>query len=648
MNRYFTIGVAGHAGHGKTALVQSLTGMKSDKVREGKEKNQSSQCLIAPLQFASGVQAAFVDVPANPSYLKNMVRGLYPVDMAIIAVAADEGVMHQTREHLQIVQCLGIHAGVVVLTKTDLADEEICSLAEMEINDLTENTFFADAPVCRFSTARPDKWGHLLETIESGAKKVPPRQADLPFRLWIDQVKQSAGFGTIVTGTILQGSIRVNETVKIEPEGRQSRVRFMETHGIRTGSAAAGQRVGINLHKIAFQSVKKGMVLTSPETGSVCRFINAETGLWENAGRPVNSRIRMRLFIGTAVVSAMLVFMDTDFLEPGRKCLVQFRLNRPVSCMPGDRFAVSFLNDNRLVGGGRVLAPSDEKFRKAKASSQIACLKALQENDSSGYLGAVLDRYPNTPFSPADLADRSLFPESVFEDEIRRGLGKDKLIRVGDGVVKRQQYEKLLREVRALFKKPSVGQKSIQPRFHIREVADRLGILAESEVLHHVMARLCAQGHLCLFKGYYQVPAHSVRLSADYKNLASSVMEFANECGLKPFTAGHFNKTHHDQYEKARVEKILRFLVSQNKLIPLEGGKFITPDAVRQIRERMVSFIKEQGKFSIRDCHDVFGYGRSQAVAVLEYLDETGMTKRLENFRVLGPDAGLPEFQQQK
>jgi selenocysteine-specific elongation factor len=316
--------------------------------------------------------------------------------------------------------------------------------------------------------------------------------------------------------------------------------------------------------------------------------------------------------------------------------------------MPGDRFAVSFLNDNRMVGGGRVLEPSDEKYRQAKASSQIPCLRALQENDCSGYLGAVLDRYPDTPFSPEKLSDRSFFTASVFEDEISRGLKEGKLIRVGKGVVKKQQYEKVLREVRALFENPSASQRYIHPRFHIREVADRLEVLEESEVLHDVMARLCTQGHLCLFKGYYQIPAHSVNLSADYRELASKIMEFASEQGLKPFTAGHFNKTRNNQYEKARVEKILRFLASQNKLIPLEGAKFITPDAVRQIQERMVSFIKEQGKFSIRNCHDVFGYGRSQAVAVLEYLDETGMTKRLENFRILGTDDGLPEFQKQK
>lgn len=344
MRGHYTIGVAGHVDHGKTALTKALTGINTDRMREEKQKGFSIVPGIAPMPLPSGAQVALVDLPGHSDYLKNTVCGLAGIDMAILVVAADEGVMPQTKEHLNILKFYDIKRGVVVLSKTDLIDGDILELAGLEIRELIQESGFSDWPVIFFS-ARTKAGLEKIRTCsdaEIGHIKARTRQA--PFRLWIDQARIITGFGTVVSGTILSGVINQNDTVQIVPDGREARVRFLETHGNRLESAVAGQRAGINLPRIPLEIVKKGTILATPDTLRTTPFINAELRLLENAPSAVQNRTRVRLYIGTAVFNSLIVMMDREPLPPGQAGLVQFRPATPIACLPDDRFVVSLRN----------------------------------------------------------------------------------------------------------------------------------------------------------------------------------------------------------------------------------------------------------------------------------------------------------------
>lgn len=343
--KYVTIGVAGHVDHGKTSLVKCLTGTDTDRLHEEKRRGLSIESGIAPFRSnVSNMQIAFVDVPGHTDFLKNTIRGLSGVDMAILVVAADDGLMPQTLAHLRILNFFDVKNGFIVLSKSDLADDKILYLAELEIREAVEGTFLDEKPVIAFSMT--DKKG-LLEIekcIVETAKKITIKDPSLPFRLWIDQVKSFTGLGTVVTGTIQSGTLNQGDKIHLLPVGIETRARLLEMHHDKADKAVAGQRVGINIPKIPVTDVKRGMVLSIPDAIHPTYLLNVEIRLLETAKKPIENRQRVKLYLGTSVTNAMIVLMEQgleqEHLYPGEKGLVQVRLMKPVPALPGDPLKV--------------------------------------------------------------------------------------------------------------------------------------------------------------------------------------------------------------------------------------------------------------------------------------------------------------------
>lgn len=635
MASFFTIGVAGHAGHGKTSLVRLLTGVETYRMPAEKRRGLTIESKAAPLTLASGKTLTLIDVPGTPKYLKNTIRGLCRVDLAILVIAADDGVMPQTRQHLKILEFLGAKGGVVVIGKTDLVDAETCALAEVEATELVESTFLDGCPVCHFSAPQEKGAGAILSAIEAQLSKTAPKPMDAPFRLWIDGVKRFAGIGTVVTGTVSEGTLYQNTPVELVPGGKMTRARFLESHGINMDDICAGQRVGINLHKIAYKSIGKGMVAAAPDALVKSRFINAEIHIARNGGGPIRTRTRLRLYIGTAAVNALMVIMKCDRLVPGEVGLVQFRLSEPLGCVPGDGFVLSLLNKKRVMAGGRVLEISDEKYRQVKDSWMRPRVQAIGKGDISGYLDSVFGRYPYRAAAAKDLEGRTVFSGTALAAEIQHRVRRGEAVHIENaGTLKKSHYDQLMQQVIETIE-CRLAKKTLKSTFPINEIADNMEISISSTVLRSVLETLCGQGRLLFLNGHYQMPAQSMQLSADQQKLQTLLMDFAFTAGDKPITAGHFCRMHQGRFGRKTVEKLLRHLESKNQLILLDDRRFITPQAVSDIKDRLQRFIRQNGRFSLQDCQTVFGYGRSQAVPVLEYLDELGFTIRQGNIRML-------------
>jgi selenocysteine-specific elongation factor len=323
LNKYVTIGIAGHVDHGKTSLVRILTGIETDRLEEEKRRGLSIESGVAPFLSSSGLNIALVDVPGHTDFLKNTIRGLSCVDMAILVVAADDGVMPQTREHLDILELFGAKTGFVVLSKADRVDRETLELAELEIRDLVRGSVFQGKPVIPYSALDRRGLDDIRSAIEAEAARLEPKPDDDPFRLWIDQVSAVAGFGTVVTGTILSGNLSQDDSLILLPSGIETRVRTLETHHKLTEKAYAGQRIGISLHRVPLDQVSRGMLLAAPGLLDHSFLLNVNLKVLDTVKAPIRNRQRVKLYLGTSVTNTLVVLMEEQTLQPGEHGLAQ-------------------------------------------------------------------------------------------------------------------------------------------------------------------------------------------------------------------------------------------------------------------------------------------------------------------------------------
>jgi len=316
------VGIAGHVDHGKTSLVRCLTGVDTDRLREEKERGISIESGIAPCVLPSGRKIAFVDVPGHKNFFKNTIRGLTMTDIAVLVIAADDSVMPQTKEHLEILKFAGCEGGVVVLSKADLVDREILGMAVEEVRELVRGSFLEGRPVIPFSAVDGQGKEAVLNALEEECKDACGKDPNAPFRMYIDQLQGIKGYGTVVSGTILSGKIGTEDMIEIYPTSRKTKVRYLQVHHQKVDMAYAGQRVGINLPNVKLNEIKRGMVLADTGMLRASYLINGCFHYLSDQKRPLKNRTRVRFYTGTAASNALMVFMEQDVLKPGQQAMV--------------------------------------------------------------------------------------------------------------------------------------------------------------------------------------------------------------------------------------------------------------------------------------------------------------------------------------
>lgn len=635
MERHVTIGIAGHVDHGKTALVRCLTGVDTDRHKEEKRRGLSIESGIAPLELTSRVEIALVDVPGHTDFLKNTIRGLSSLDMAILVVAADDGVMPQTLDHLEILQFHKTRSGFIVLSKADLVDDETMKLAELDIRDIVKGTFLEGKPIIPFS--RIDKRGlhEIRLNIEREVERIDGKDPDSPFRLWIDQVRSFAGFGTVVSGTILSGRVRRDDLLHLLPSGIETRARFLEVHHKSVAQAVAGQRVGINLHKVPLGEVSRGMVLAAPGSLTPSRLLNAELKLLKSAPRPIRDQERVRLYVGTSVTNALVIMMDKERLKSGESGLVQFRLRNHVAACPGDPFILSPLDIQTVIGGGRVLEITGEKYREAKALNTLPYLKALQKGDLKMAIEYLFKRNLNRLVKVGELARNTGFSVKEVEADIKSRIKSGNLLYFeGKGVFSNELYQDVKRRLPEPVKEILL-QNPLKMGVSAEEIKDRSAPSLDEAPFQRMLRELCQEGRLVKTEGGYQIPNLSARLSAEQEMLLRLLLDYAKKSGFVPFSADTFWKFHKKVFNKNEIQRLLDYLHTQKRLIRLNKRRYLSPQAMEKIKERVGEVIRRKGSLNLADSKEILGYGRTVGISVVEYLDAIGFTLRQRNERVL-------------
>ncbi len=613
----FVIGTAGHVDHGKSVLIKALTGIDPDRLREEKERGMTIDLGFAWLKLPSGLEVGVVDVPGHERFVRNMLAGVGGIDLALLVVAADEGIMPQTREHLAILDLLDITQSIVVITKKDLVDEELLSLVKLEIEELIKSTSLAGSPIVEVSAVNGEGMGDLISMIDRTLASAKTRRDIGRPRLMIDRAFTIAGSGTVVTGTLLDGSLKVGQEVEIVPSGLKARLRGLQTHKSHIDIASAGSRVAANLSGLATSQLERGDVLTNPGWLLPATRLDVKLRLLPGIKHPLRHGTSVGFFTGAAEATSKVHLLETDKLDAGTVSWAQFTLSRPLAVVKGDHFIVRSPMDT--LGGGVIIdsrAPRHRRFRE----DVIKNLKIRAEGSPEDVVSATLQLYQ--PLGVDELIVRC----NLATDEITAiidGLTKDrKVVAVGQG---KQRLFFTFSGWEQLAGKSEEVVKSYHKKFPTRpgipksELSSRLKLSSTSIELQ----RLFEAGILVEDGSYVHLPSHRIQLSPQQR---AKMDEFLSVLKANPYSPPS---------DVILEPDLLKLLVEQNQVVKVSEGVVFASTAYETMVNKVVEHIKAKGKITLAEVRDMLGTSRKYAQALLEYMDEKKITRRVGDERVL-------------
>jgi selenocysteine-specific elongation factor len=628
------IGTAGHIDHGKSTLVRALTGIEPDRFKEEQERGLTIDLGFANFELPDGRKVGLVDVPGHERFIKNMVAGATGIDLVMLVVASDDGVMPQTREHLAIMDLLGVRRGLVVLNKIDLVEDEMVELAYEDVLAEVEGTFLEGAPILRCSGVRGDGIEELKLALSELAKEAEPRSMEGVFRMPVQRVFSAKGFGTIVTGIPVSGSVKIGESLELQPGGMRGKVRGIQAYHEKAETARAGHSTAINLSDVRHDEVERGFVLSTPGFFEPATMFGAELEVIESSPMTVSNRLAVRVHTGTTEAVGEVVVLDAEGLEPGDTGLVQLRLESPLVAAPGDRFVLRLASPSITLGGGVLIERSRHRLKRFK---QFALEELKRQSDGLGSVGEFLEvtlaRSAPGLVSITDLAvsgQRSVKEaaealQALEAKELVRGFEGGKRwvhTRVFDQAIEQIHLElegwfcerpwRMRAEAIAVRSRTSLSvpffevllKAAVERGIWMQHPGGKVSLSGREPQLGEgeeaVLERLCER----LQRAEFQPP---------------SLEELEGEVGLS-----------HD-----RVEALMELLVDQDKVHHVGAGVFLSETSMARAREAVRSNCEDNGELDIPTLRDQLGTTRKFLIPLLEHFDSTGLTVRAGANRVL-------------
>jgi selenocysteine-specific elongation factor len=618
--RSFVIGTAGHIDHGKSSLVRCLTGVDPDRLPEERRRGITIDLGFAPVELPGGVHAAFVDVPGHERFVRTMVAGACGVDAVLLAVAADEGPMPQTLEHLAILRLLGLAAGVVALTKVDLVDAEWRALVAGELAAALAAGPLAHAPIVPVSTVTGEGLAALADALAASLAAAPPRPEGTPPRLAVDRVFAAPGFGTVVTGTLVAGRIAREDRLDLLPLGRSVRVRGLQVHGRPRQVVSAGERVAVNLDGVAHREVRRGDVLAGPGGAVVTRRAAAALTPLAASGRALRHGACLHLHVGTAEAMTRLVLLDGEVAEEDG-CLARLALDRPVALQAGDRFILRGGAPLQTLGGGVVLDAVGDAYRRGRTAS-VTLAAALRDGGAGERLAAFLRQARSEPPSAQELALRAGVAPAVAAAWLGREVAAGRVTalpggRYADAAAWRRAEEELVATVERFHReaplRPGVPREELRRRAAPSWDGRRFGQWLEALAL---AGRLVLEGERVRLPAFVPVPtpAQAAALAAMEDHLARRGLEGEGQAALLALAG-------------ADGPDLLPLLVERGRAVRLPGGLVLGAEALTRARA-VLDRLLDAGPVTAAAYRDALGISRRVAVPLLEYFDGIHVTRR--------------------
>jgi selenocysteine-specific elongation factor len=637
--RSIIVGTAGHIDHGKTALVRALTGVDADRLPEEKRRGITIDLGFAELEL-DGTRLGFIDVPGHERFVKNMLAGAHGIDLVALVIAADEGVMPQTREHFDICRLLGVRSGLVCLTKTDMVDEDLLALVRAEAEELVSGSFLEGAPILAVSARTLAGIEELKSALALMAESAPARSARTVARLPIDRAFTMKGFGAVVTGTLISGEIFEGEEMELLPLGERVRVRGLQVHGVQVGSASAGQRVAVNLGGIEAAHIERGMTLAPAGILRPTQIIDARLDVLPGAPRPLRSRMRVRVHLGAAEVLARLrVLEDAGEIEPGQSGFVQLRLESQVTALPGERFIIRSYSPSITIAGGRILDALAAKHRGREAKLARERLAQLMTADMGQEFALFVETAGEQGLRRADIRGRTGWTDEALEDAAKQAVKSGAVVDADGVYIARSSFERMsaaaLAEVNAHHKREPLA------RGLLREtLREQVFSHAAPEVFRSVMTHLEKAGALVSDKELVRAASHRLSLTPEDLALKDKLEEIYKRAALEPplldealerAGAGGSTRREHER-------KIFQLLLDARLLVRVTPEFYFHREALEHLKMRLREYgarHEPERLIDVAAFKEIAGVTRKYAIPLLEYFDRERITRRAGDKRII-------------
>ena len=626
------LGTAGHIDHGKTSLIRALTGIDTDRLKEEKERGITIELGFAHLALPDGRLLGIVDVPGHEKFVKNMVAGATGIDLVALVIAADEGIMPQTREHLEICSLLNIQHGLVVLTKVDMVDQDWLELVREDVSEYLSHTFLAEAPMAEVSSVTGDGIPELIDLISRMTEQIPERDTGHLFRLPIDRVFTMKGFGTVITGTSASGKIRTGDEATIYPQGISSKIRGIHVHNEAMEEVHAGLRTAINLQGIEKMALQRGNVLATKDGLRSTYMLDVVLDLLPSAPRKFKNRAKVRFHAGTAEIISTLVLLDRDELNPGDTCFAQIRLDAPTAVLRGDRYVLRSYSPVRTIGGGQILNPLPGKKKRfqERVLTELKQLHKGEENETIE-LFVALGRFKGV--GEEELSFLVNMSRKKLTDQLNALKAKKRIIRfdkergtmIHADFMEKARIE-LLETLAAYHKSFPLKQGLVKEELRSRMVGAN-----NPKLFNHLIHQLEREEVLVQEKEVVRLKDHQVTLAQDQKDARRELENIYAKGGLQP---PYFKELKSNFHGNTALE-VLGVMVKDGILLKVKEDLYFHRSAVEALEEKLVDFLKSNGEITTPQFKEMTGASRKYTIPLIEYFDGSQVTVRVGDSRVL-------------
>ena len=633
--KHIIIGTAGHIDHGKTTLIKALTGRETDTLKEEKSRGISINLGFTYFDLPSGRRAGIIDVPGHEKFIKNMLAGISSIDVVLLVIAADEGIMPQTREHLEILKLLSIEKGIVVLTKTDLVEEEWLEMIKEDIKEEIKGTFLEGAPIHQVSSKTKAGFQSLIEDIDKITEEVEPEDTEGHFRLPVDRVFSISGFGTVVTGTIISGRVSVGDTVEIYPSQLTTKVRGIRVHDVPCEMGEAGQRCAINLANVKVADIERGNVIARQGIMEPSSMIDCKLYHIKSTDKSIVQRQRVRLYHGTEEIIGRIIPLDREEIKPGESAYVQLRLEKPITAQRNDRYIIRSYSPMNTIAGGIIIEPNAKKSKhitleyieelKIKESGKTTnilenTIKTLSSEypDSNGILKALGKNMENLQEELQNLIENNLI---VRLGNVDNGLYIHEEFLKGRAKELKDLLEEFHKKNPLKFgmSKEEAKNKIFGKKLKQKNYDEILAILEERKTIR-------------VSEKFLSLNDFQVILTKEQESMRDRIVHQYRELKYAPPKYADLAATEKD---KGAFKMVYDLLLDQGDLIKLNEDCTLLKEDYEGAKEIVVKYIGENGTISASSAREAFDTNRKYAVAILEHFDSIKFTKRVENDRIL-------------
>lgn len=620
------IGTAGHVDHGKTALIKALTGIETDRIKEEKKRGITIELGFAYLDLPDGEKAGIIDVPGHEKFVKNMLAGAGGIDLALLVVAADEGFMPQTREHLGILSLLNISEGIIVVTKKDMVDEDWLEIVCDEIRQEVQGTFLENAQIIPVSSYTGEGIEQLRQAIFTMIdQKTQIKNLDVPFRIPVDRIFSVEGFGTVITGTLIEGTMKVGDPVTVYPSRIESRIRNLQVHSQDVQEAYAGQRVAVNLAGLKKTDLNKGDVIAVPDSMHTTMMIDIHLTVLKDCDREIRNATRLHLYHGARDILCKIVLLDRDSVGAGESCYAQLRLEDEIAVKTGDRFVLRFYSPVETIGGGVILDSNPFKHKRNDAAV-LESLKLKEGGSDREKISAALRDY-SARFETLDfLQIQTGIPKEQFEQQINK-LIKDKVaFRVSDNVVIHTDYLNRLKDSAVKLLESYHKENPLREGMKKDEFRNKLIKYEDISVVDKITDSLVNRKVLKYVNNCVALADFEVQQDNNQQEIENAFLQGGFSPESPDQIAARFPKV-------KNFKQVLESLVNTGKLVRVEEKILLHADYYNKALTLAKEHVDQNGQITLAEMRDLMGASRKFAVAVLEYWDKRGITKKVGDAR---------------